>query len=242
MTTVNDPSRGANAPELTKSLPPQHRSVTSRSDNRDMRPPSDLHARVSRGLVLRAALGALLAALTIAPIADAGTIAKGERGVFVSKGVGRQIFTGGGGVSYGVVFSGASLVVTDYSATRDMRVDSPVLATTNADGSRTYVPAGGTKSAAFRISGTLYRVTVTGAEHDQRRGHLRPPAGARQGHAHRQQRAPALERPGHQPRQGSEGHQAPLPHRRDRGAAAPAACPAGDGADHRVSDVRGAGS
>jgi hypothetical protein len=128
-----------------------------------MRLPSDLHARVSRGLVLRAALGALLAALTIAPIADAGTIAKGERGVFVSKGVGRQIFTGGGGVSYGVVFSGASLVVTDYSETRDMRVDSPVLATTNADGSRTYVPAGGTKSAAFRISGTLYRVTVTGA-------------------------------------------------------------------------------
>jgi hypothetical protein len=157
------PPRGLNAPELTKSLPPQHRTVTSRSDNRDMRLPSDLHARVSRGLVLRAALGALLAALTIAPIADAGTIAKGERGVFVSKGVGRQIFTGGGGVSYGVVFSGASLVVTDYSETRDMRVDSPVLATTNADGSRTYVPAGGTKSAAFRISGTLYRVTVTGA-------------------------------------------------------------------------------
>ena len=44
-----------------------------------------------------------------------------------------------------------------------MHVDSPVLATTNADGTRTYVPAGGTKSTAFRISGTLYRVTVTGA-------------------------------------------------------------------------------
>jgi hypothetical protein len=35
--------------------------------------------------------------------------------------------------------------------------------TTNADGSRTYVPAGGAPRAAFRISGTLYRVTVTGA-------------------------------------------------------------------------------
>ena len=60
---------------------------------------------------------------------------------------------------YGVVFSGASLVVTDYSATHDMKVDAPVVPTTNADGSRTYVPAGGTTRMAFRISGTLYRVT-----------------------------------------------------------------------------------
>lgn len=128
-----------------------------------MRLPSDNGARVSRSLVLRAALGALLAALTIAPVADAAGSARADRGVFVSKGVGRQIFTGGGGVAYGVVFSGASLVVADYSATHDMRVDSPVVASMNADGSRTYVPAGGAKSAAFRISGTLYRVTVTGA-------------------------------------------------------------------------------
>lgn len=128
-----------------------------------MRLPSDQRARVSRGLVLRAALGALLAALTIVPIADAANGARADRGVFVSKGVGRQIFTGGGGVAYGVVFSGASLVVADYSAGHDMRVDSPVLATSNADGTRTYVPAGGAKSVAFRISGTLYRVTVTGA-------------------------------------------------------------------------------
>ena len=128
-----------------------------------MRLPSDQRARVSRSFVLRAALGALLAALTVAPIADAGASGKGERGVFVSKGVGRQIFIGGGGVSYGVIFSGASLVVADYSPAQDIHVDSPVLATTNADGSRTYVPAGGTKSTAFRISGTLYRVTVTGA-------------------------------------------------------------------------------
>jgi hypothetical protein len=113
--------------------------------------------------VLRAALGVLLAVLIVAPLADAATSGKGERGVFVSKGVGRQIFTGGGGVAYGVVFSGASLVVADYSPTHDMRVDSPVLPTTNPDGSRTYVPAGGAKSVAFRISGTLYRVTVTGA-------------------------------------------------------------------------------
>ncbi|MDP9255211.1 MAG: hypothetical protein M3Q31_01440 [Actinomycetota bacterium] len=128
-----------------------------------MRLPSDQRAPVSRSFVLRAALGALLAALTVAPIADAGASAKGERGVFVSKGAGRQIFTGGGGVSYGVIFSGASLVIADYSPEHDIHVDSPVLATTNADGSRTYVPAGGTKSTAFRISGTLYRVTVTGA-------------------------------------------------------------------------------
>jgi hypothetical protein len=126
-----------------------------------MRLPSDQHAHVSRGFVLRAALAAALAALTFAPIADAGASAKG--GVVVSKGVGRQIFTGGGGVSYGVIFSGASLVVADYSANRDMRVDSPVSATANPDGSRTYVPAGGARSTAFRISGTLYRVTVTGS-------------------------------------------------------------------------------
>ena len=36
-----------------------------------MRLPSDQRARVSRSFVLRAALGALLAALTVAPIADA---------------------------------------------------------------------------------------------------------------------------------------------------------------------------
>jgi len=164
MTTVRrSETLGANAPELTKSLPLQHRTVTSRRDNRDMRLPSDQRARVSRSFVLRAALGAALAALSLAPIAGATASAKGDRSVFVSKGVGRQIFTGGGGVSYGVVFSGASLVVADYSATHDMRVDSPVPATTNADGTRTYVPAGGTRSTAFRISGTLYRVTVTGA-------------------------------------------------------------------------------
>jgi hypothetical protein len=131
-----------------------------------MRPPSDQPARVRRGLVLRAALGAVLAALVVAPVADAGSSAaraQADRGVFVSKGVGRQIFTGGGGVGYGVVFSGASLVVADYSPNHDMRVDSPVSATVNADGTRTFVPAGGTKSTAFRISGTLYRVTVTGA-------------------------------------------------------------------------------
>jgi hypothetical protein len=124
---------------------------------------SDQRARSSRGFVLRAALGVFVAVLAVAPVADAATSGKGERGVFVSKGLGRQIFTGGGGVAYGVVFSGASLVVADYSPTHDMRVDSPVLPTTNADGSRTYVPAGGAKSVAFRISGTLYRVTVTGA-------------------------------------------------------------------------------
>jgi hypothetical protein len=129
-------------------------------DNPYMRLPSDTRAPVSRSLVLRAVLGALLAALTVAPIADA---AKSGGGVSVSKGVGRQIFTGGGGIVYGVLFSGGSLVVGDYSATHDVHVDSPVLATANADGTRTYVPAGGTKSTAFRISGSLYRVTILGA-------------------------------------------------------------------------------
>jgi hypothetical protein len=131
-----------------------------------MRLPSDQHARVSRSLVLRAALGAVLAALTIAPVADAATLGKGDTGLFVSKGVGRQIFTGGGGVLYGSVFSGGSLVVTDYSAAHDMRIDSPVVPTINADGSRTYVPAPGTKPRAgmgFKISGTLYRATMLGS-------------------------------------------------------------------------------
>jgi hypothetical protein len=128
-----------------------------------MRLPSDQRARASRGFVLRAALCAVLLAIGVAPLADAAAAAKGDRGVFVSKGVGRQIFTGGGGVTYGVVFSGASLVVADYSATHDIHVDSPVPATLNADGTRTYVPAGGSKSTAFRISGTLYRVAVTGS-------------------------------------------------------------------------------
>jgi hypothetical protein len=128
-----------------------------------MRPPSDQRAPVSRGFVLRAVLAAVLAALTVVPIADA---AKGDAGLFVSKGVGRQIFTGGGGVFYGTVYSGGSLVVADYSAAHDMRVDSPVVPTTNADGSRTYVPAPCAKNCpgmGFKISGTLYRATMLGA-------------------------------------------------------------------------------
>jgi hypothetical protein len=131
-----------------------------------MRLPSDQHARVSRGLVLRAVLGAVLAALTVAPIADAAKVGKGDTGLFVSKGVGRQIFTGGGGVLYGSVFSGGTLVVSDYSAAHDMRIDSPVAPTINADGSRTYVPAPGTKprvGMGFKISGTLYRATMVGS-------------------------------------------------------------------------------
>jgi hypothetical protein len=129
-------------------------------DNRVMRLPSHQRPRVSRSVVLRAALGAVLGALALAPAVGA---APGDRGVFVTKGVGRAIFAGGGGLAYGTVFSGGSLVVTDYSETHDMKVDAPVQPTLNADGSRTYVPAGGTKSVAFRISGSVYRVTVTGA-------------------------------------------------------------------------------
>jgi len=125
-----------------------------------MRLPSHQRPRVSRALLLRGVLTALLATLVLVPAAGA---APGDRGVFVSKGVGRQIFAGGGGVAYGTVFSGGSLVVMDYSPTHDLKVDSPVVATTNADGSRTFAPAGGAKSMAFRISGTLYRVTVLGS-------------------------------------------------------------------------------
>jgi hypothetical protein len=126
-----------------------------------MRLPSHQRRHVSRRALLRAALAGTLAAIALLPATDASARARGD--VFVSKGVGRQTFTGGGGVSYGVIFSGASLVAADYSATHDMHIDSPVPATANADGSRTYVPAGGSKSTAFRISGTLYRVTVTGS-------------------------------------------------------------------------------
>jgi hypothetical protein len=138
-------------------------------DNRAMALPSHPRPRFSRSAAARVALAALLAVLVLIPAAGAATIgmsakgAKGDRGVFVSKGVGRQVFTGGGGVAYGVIFSGASLVVVDYSPTHDMKVDAPVIPTTNADGSRTYVPAGGASRVAFRISGTLYRVTVTGS-------------------------------------------------------------------------------
>ena len=129
-----------------------------------MRSPSHQRSRVSRAVALRTALGAVLAALMLVPAAGA---APGDRGVFVSKGVGRVIFVGGLGpkaVFYGTVFSGGSLVVTDYSATQDMKVESPVVATTNVDGSRTYAPpAGSNKGLGFRISGPVYRVTVMGS-------------------------------------------------------------------------------
>ena len=116
-----------------------------------------------------------LAALVLRPLlgrrcrgAGARSGRRGERvgdgGVFVSKGVGRQIFAGGGGVAYGTSSSRAARSWSPTTRpTHDMKVESPVVPTTNADGSRTYVPAGGTRSVAFRISGTLYRVTVTGA-------------------------------------------------------------------------------
>ena len=127
---------GANGPELTESLPPQHRVMTAPVDNRVMRLPSHQHSRVSRAVALRAALGAVLTALVLVPAAGA---APGDRGVFVSKGVGpRDLRRRRPGVSYGTVFSGGSLVVVDYSATQDLKVDSPVLATINVDGSRTY--------------------------------------------------------------------------------------------------------
>jgi hypothetical protein len=129
-----------------------------------MRSPSHLRPRVSRAVAFRAALGAVLTSLVLVPAAAA---APGDRGVFVSKGVGRVIFVGGLGpkaVFYGTVFSGGSLVVTDYSATQDMKVESPVVPTTNVDGSRTYSPpAGSTKGLGFRITGSVYRLTVTGS-------------------------------------------------------------------------------
>ena len=108
-----------------------------------MRLPSHQRSHVSRALLLRGVLTALLATLVLIPAAGA---APSDRGVFVSKGVGRQMFAGGGGVAYGTVFSGGSLVVMDYSPTHDLKVDSPVLATTNADGSRTFAPAGGARA------------------------------------------------------------------------------------------------
>ena len=208
-------SPGANAPELTKSLPPQHRTVTSRMDNPDMRLPSDQRAPVSRGVVLRAVLAAVLAALTIAPIADAAAAAKGDTGLFVSKGVGRQIFTGGGGVCYGIVFSGGSLVVADFSADarRARRLSGGLRRSTRTARAPTFL-LGGTKAKGAwpsSISGSLPRDRDPGLERRQRRRRLRAPAGAGQGHAERQRREAALEQPARQHRQGPEGPQEALP-------------------------------
>lgn len=125
-----------------------------------MRLPSLQRTRATRAVALRSALAAVVALLAIVPASDARV---SDRGLFVSKGVGRQIFVGGGGVAYGQIFSGSSMVILDYSPSHDLKVDTPVVATSNSDGSKTFVPAGGTARTAYRISGTLYRVTVQGA-------------------------------------------------------------------------------
>ena len=77
-----------------------------------------------------------------------------------------MIFIGGIGpkaVFYGTVFSGGSLVVSDYSANQDMKVESPVLPTTNVDGTRTYRRRRLKTGLGFRVSGSVYRLTVTGS-------------------------------------------------------------------------------
>jgi hypothetical protein len=134
--------------------------MTARVSNRGMSAPSPQRTSLSRRAALRTALGAVLAALVLVPAAGA---APGDRGVFVTKGAGRVIFAGGGGIAYGTVFSGGTLNVVDYSAAHDLKVDSPVVPTLNPDQSRTYSPAGGAKSLAFRLSGSAYRVTVQGS-------------------------------------------------------------------------------
>jgi hypothetical protein len=126
-----------------------------------MRLPSHQRAHVSRRALLRVALTGAVALFTLVPAAGAGARASGD--VFVSKGVGRQIFAGGNGVAYGTLYSGASLIVVDYSATHDLKVETPVTPTINEDGSRTYVPGGGTQRTAYRISGSVYRLVITGA-------------------------------------------------------------------------------
>ena len=135
--------------------------MTARVNNRGMRRPSPQRAPASRRAVLRTALTGAIALVTLVPAGAAS--ARGLGDVVVAKGVGRQVFAGGSGVVYGTLFSGASLVVTDYSATHDLRVDAPVLPTTNVDGSRSYVPAGGTQRTAYRISGSVYRLVMTGS-------------------------------------------------------------------------------
>ena len=93
-----------------------------------MRLPSHPRARVSRGLVLRAALGALLAALVAA--AGRRCRARAPRAIAASsspRASAARSSPAAAVSAYGVVFSGASLVVADYSATHDMRVDSPVV-------------------------------------------------------------------------------------------------------------------
>ena len=126
-----------------------------------MRLPSHQRTHASRAAVLRAALAAVAVLLAFVPASDAATRARGD--VFVAKGVGRQIFAGGGGVAYGTIFSGASIVVLDYSPNHDMKIDTPVVPTINVDGSRSFVPAGGAIKTAFKLTGTLYRVTISGA-------------------------------------------------------------------------------
>jgi hypothetical protein len=125
-----------------------------------MRLPSHQRTHVSRRIALRLGLAAAVAALIVVPAGAAGTRTASD--VFASKGSGRQIFAGGGGAAYGKLSSGASLIVTDYSPKHDLKVEAPVPPIVNADGSRTYVPAGGTQSTAYLISGSVYRVVITG--------------------------------------------------------------------------------
>jgi hypothetical protein len=135
--------------------------MTARVNNRGMRLPSHQRTHVSRRVVLRAALAGAVAVLALVPAGSVSARSSGE--VFVSKGVGRQVFSGGSGVVYGTLYSGASLNVLDYSPSHDLKVETPVLATTNSDGSKTYVPAGGTQRTAYRISGSVYHVVITGS-------------------------------------------------------------------------------
>jgi hypothetical protein len=135
--------------------------MTARVNNRGMRLPSHPRPHVSRRVVLRTALAGAIAVLALVPAGSVSARSSGD--VFVSKGVGRQIFAGGSGVAYGTLYSGASLVVLDYSANHDLKVETPVLPTTNADGSKTYVPAGGTQRTAYRLSGSVYHVVITGS-------------------------------------------------------------------------------
>ena len=199
-TTARPGSGRSNGPELTKSLPPRHRVMTARVDNRVMRPlqPSALACEPCR----RAARGARAALLVgCSRWSPPRSAAKGDRGVFVSKGVGAPGLRRRGRRSpTATVFSGGSLVVIDYSATHDMKVDSPVSA--DRERRRLAHVRARRRRQEHGVPHLGHALPRDGhrREHVQRGRRLRPPRSARQGHAQRQRRA---RRAGTGPRSGS---------------------------------------
>ena len=156
-------ARAANGPELTKSLPPQHRVMTARVYDRDMRLPSHQHSRVSRAVALRAALGAPWPRSSLVPAA-------GRRPAIAAcsspRASAAQVFIGGLGRrrSSTAPSSRAARWSSPTLTTHDMKVESPVPPTTTSTArAPTRPPAAPSRASAFRISGSVFRVMVTGS-------------------------------------------------------------------------------